>query len=83
MVISLSDVEAVIVECANPVCKTQVRVPVKANLVQCDTRILPFKQCPVCFADFDSTTREQVNILIQMANASKTVSILLSSDDND
>jgi hypothetical protein len=82
LIAPLSDVEAVVVECSNPICKAQVRVPVKANLVQRDTRIVPFKQCPVCFTDFDSTAREQVLILIQVANAPKTVSVLLNSEES-
>jgi hypothetical protein len=49
LIASLSDLEAVIVECSNQECKAQVKVPVQANLgSQRDLRLIGLIECPVC-----------------------------------
>jgi hypothetical protein len=55
---SLTEIEAVLVECSN--CRSQVRVPVGAILVQRDLRMVPLMTCPVCLQNSDSTLIEYV-----------------------
>jgi hypothetical protein len=82
LIASLSDVEAVIVECS--VCKTQVRVPVRVNLVQKDTRLVPLSQCPACLSPFDSTVLSHIKAVIQVLDVHhglEKMSLLLSTED--
>jgi formate dehydrogenase assembly factor FdhD len=58
LIASLSDLEAVIVECSNQECKAQVKVPVQANLgSQRDLRLIGLIECPVCRGIFFSVKR--------------------------
>ncbi len=82
LIASLSDVEAVIVECS--VCKTQVRVPVHANLAQRDARSVPLAQCPACLSPFDSTVLAHIQAVIQILavhHGQEKMSILLNTED--
>ena len=80
-VASLSDVEAVIVECSK--CRAQVRVPVGAILVQSDLRNVPLTQCPVCLQNFDSTLIQYVRAFVGSLTAHRgqeKISLLLKSE---
>jgi hypothetical protein len=84
LIASLSDVEALIVECS--VCKTQVKVPVRANLVQRDSSIVPLTQCPVCLSPFDSTVLAHIKAFIQVLDVHhghETMLLLLSTEELD
>jgi hypothetical protein len=82
LIASLSDVESVIVECS--VCQTQVRVPVRINLVQRDVRLVPLTQCPACLSPFDSTVLAHIKAIIQVLGSHhglETMSLLLNTED--
>ena len=84
LVASLSDVEAVIVECSNSACRAQVKIPVRAPLVHRDLRILPLVECPVCRSNFDSTLLDYVRAFVGSLSAhhgKEKVSLLLSTED--
>jgi len=81
LIASLSDLEAVIVECSNPACKAQVKVPV--NLESHDLRLVGLIECPVCRGNFDSMLRDYVRAFIASLSAhhgGEKISLLLSSE---
>lgn len=62
MIASLADIEAVIVECQH--CRAQVKIPVDAQLVLRDQRMVPLTQCSICHQAFDSTLIDYVRAFI-------------------
>lgn len=59
---SLTDIEALLIECSN--CRSQIRVPINAALVLHDLRKVPLTTCSLCLQNFDSTLIEYVKSFV-------------------
>jgi hypothetical protein len=83
MIASLSDLEAVIVQCASPLCKAEIKVPVHAALTHQDSRMVSLTSCPVCLTNFDSSLVDYVKSFVKSLSAHRgqeKISILLKTE---
>ena len=67
LLISLSDLQAISIECPN--CRSEIRVKITAAFVPGEGRIPPpLERCPVCTVKFDSTLRPSIESFREALN---------------
>lgn len=89
LLIALADIETFCIECSNPKCKSQIRIPVSADIhfSEFHGHKVPLEFCPACQTEWGASFRQRIEALrgalASLADRSPAISLQISADARD